>query len=295
MRRDRHRRTITLDQTTYIKDVLHRFLCPGGTDSARHRTIPCSETSILQLPKLDKESDEVKEHEENYRALVGCLLWIAGTTRPDIAYAVSMLSRYVSCAGEIHYKAAIQTLQYLMGTVDYKLKLGSPADSTFGDSIPDDTPTNGLVAFTDASFGDERPMGGYLLTYHGSPVSWASRRLTCTPLSSCESEWLAATTATVALIFTREVLTYMGKEHEPMSPTHLLCDNKAATQLSENVIGTKGMKHIIRRVAWLKEIVKSQTMKLVFVSGEVQLADIFTKPLPATRFHKLRRCITGIV
>ena len=150
---------------------------------------------------------------------------------------------------------------------------------------------HGLVAFTDASFGDEKPMGGYLLTYHASPISWAAKKLTCTPLSSCESEWLAATTATVALMFMREVLTYMGPEHEPKGPTHLLCDNKAATQLSENVIGTKGMKHIIRRVAWLKEIVNNQVMKLKFVSGEVQLADIYTKPLAATRFHKLRRCL----
>ena len=51
------------------------------------------------------------------------------------------------------------------------------------------------------------------------------------------------------------------------------------------------MKHITRRVAWLKEVVESGEMNMTFVSGEVQLADIFTKPLSAKRYHQLRRCL----
>ena len=146
-----------------------------------------------------------------------------------------------------------------------------------------------MITFCDASFGDERPMGGHVITLHGSPITWASKRLTCTPLSSCESEWMSATSATVALRFMRDILSYLG--FPPTGPTSLLCDNHAACQLSQNEIGSKGMKHITRRVAWLKEVVESGEMNMTFVSGEVQLADIFTKPLSAKRYHQLRRCL----
>ena len=160
----------------------------------------------------------------------------------------------------------------------------------YGNSIPNGVGANDLVAFTDASFGDERPMGGFMINYMGSPIHWVSKRLTCTPLSSTESEYLAATSATVALIHIRDILNFVGKDVFPQGPSALMCDNKAATQISENEIGTKVMKHIVRRIAWLREIIKEGAMRMVFLPGDVQLADIFTKPLAATRFHNLRRC-----
>ena len=230
------------------------------------------------------------ETESKYRSLVGCLLWVASTTRPDIAYAVSILSRYLSCAGKEHYKTAIGVLQYLMWTKAYKLKMGCQADRSFANSIPDGVNAAELLTFTDASFGDERPMGGFLISYEGSPIHWVSKRLTCTPLSSTESEYLAATSATVAMIHMQDILEFVGPDVKPRGPTALMCDNKAATQISQNEIGTKTMKHIVRRVAWLREVIASGKMRMLFLSGEEQIADIFTKPLAATRFHKLRRC-----
>ena len=136
-------------------------------------------------------------------------------------------------------------------------------------------------------------MGGFIIHYEGGPIHWVSKRLTCTPLSSTESEYLAATTATVALIHMRDILTFVGSGSTPSGPTPLMCDNKAATQISQNEIGTKAMKHIVRRVAWLREVIQNNQMRMVFLSGEIQIADIFTKPLPATRFHKLRRAFIG--
>ena len=88
----------------------------------------------------------------------------------------------------------------------------------------------------------------------------------------------------------RDIMTYLGNGLAPRGPTALMCDNKAATQISQNEIGTKAMKHTVRRVAWLREVIANGAMRMVFLSGEVQTADIFTKPLPASRFHKLRRC-----
>ena len=99
--------------------------------------------------------------------------------------------------------------------------------------------------------------------------------------------------ATMQLITLRDVLSFI-RNHEPTGPSPLLCDNKAATQLSQNEVGTKGMKHIQRRITWLKEVIAERKMQMYFLSGERQLADIFTKPLPATRFHMLRRAMIAM-
>jgi hypothetical protein len=290
--RDLATKSLTLDQTAYIRDTVKKYLCPAGTHTARSSAIPCSE-QILNLPMLPRDTEEVRETEEKYRSLVGALNWIACVTRPDIAFTVSVLSRYLACAGRDHYRAAVRTLQYLMSTADYKIQLGRTAHPTFGDAVPEDVAVSGLVGFTDASFGTERPMGGYCICYGGAPISWAARRATCTPLSSCESEWLAATKATINILFMRDMMTHLGAAHLVSSATPLLCDNKAACQVSQNEIGCKGMSHIIRRVAWLREIIGAGSMVLRFVPGETQIADMMTKPLAATRFHKLRRCIIG--
>jgi len=56
-----------------------------------------------------------------YRKLVGKLLYLAVATRPDIAYVVGVLCRFVENPGEAHWNAAKRVLRYLKGTVDMSL------------------------------------------------------------------------------------------------------------------------------------------------------------------------------
>ena len=79
---------------------------------------------------------------------------------------------------------------------------------------------------------------------------------------------------------------------------NLYCDNSAACLLAEDAIDTSGkrVKHVMRRLAYLRELKKEKVLRLVFVPGENNLADIFTKPLAARRFHTLRpQLITGLL
>ena len=77
---------------------------------------------------------------------------------------------------------------------------------------------------------------------------------------------------------------------------NLYCDNSAACLLAEDATSGKRVKHVMRRLAYLRELKKEKTLRLVFVQGEHNLADIFTKPLAARRFHTLRpQLITGLL
>ena len=76
---------------------------------------------INQKEKLCKEDGAEKVDEELYRSMIGCLMYLPAT-RLDIMYVVSLLSRYMHCASEIHLQAAKRVIRYVKGTIDYDIK-----------------------------------------------------------------------------------------------------------------------------------------------------------------------------
>ena len=71
--------------------------------------------------KLGKEDGVEKVYEAHFRSLVGCLVYLIAT-RPDILNSVSILSRFVHCASELHLKAAKRVLRYVKPTYDFGVK-----------------------------------------------------------------------------------------------------------------------------------------------------------------------------
>ena len=162
-------------------------------------------------------------------------------------------------------KAALRVLQYLERTVDIKLTLGNLAGKRMCEgtlTIPD-----GLFVFTDSSWGDERPPYGYCVYHKGALVSWAARTLKNTPMSSCESEYDAATAAAMAAEFVRGIVEDItGKSSN--EPTTIYCDNSAACQLAEDALSGKRMKHAMRKLTYRRELREARKIILKFISGE---------------------------
>ena len=102
--RDWDRGTISLNQALYIQDTVSRFQHLKLDARTRAQT-PCGE-NIKELTKGAPDSEETTEVIDEYRSLVGALLWVANVTRPDISYAVSTLARFTACPERVHMKAA---------------------------------------------------------------------------------------------------------------------------------------------------------------------------------------------
>ncbi|CAI7882127.1 unnamed protein product, partial [Closterium sp. NIES-53] len=110
--RDKARRTITLTQSHMVHQVLQRF----GFQYSSPQLTPVSTSHLLSAPP----SDESVEPSGPYPELVGCLMYLMTCTRPDLAYPLSLLARYVapvlnsSCEAEIYDGAmAAQELRWL--------------------------------------------------------------------------------------------------------------------------------------------------------------------------------------
>lgn len=286
--------TVTLDQSLYIEEMMQIFLPHELSAPRKSPTLPCSE-AIMNLTS-DTPADKV---DPRYRKGVGKLNWLVSVSRPDLAYTLSILARFNSCGGEEHMDALLKAIRYAYATRRSRLtfrahhgKSPTALEATISANSGLTAESLGgatLLGYTDSSHGGERPMAGYAMFLMNCLICWAAYRLPHTSLSSCEGEYVAATRATTLISALRVVLDFLGAA-DP-APTILLCDNQAAVQLSENNTSSKRLKHIATRLAYLREAVNGKLIQLHFIKTNAQLADIFTKPLNATQFHKLRRLL----
>ncbi|CAI6008205.1 unnamed protein product [Closterium sp. NIES-65] len=212
--RDRARRTITLNQSHMVQQVLQRF---GFTYSSPQATPLPTRHSLSALP-----SDESVESSGPYPELVGCLMYLMTCTRPDLAYPLSVLARYVAPGRHRpeHMAAAKRVLRYLCSTSGMGLELGGRSPVV-------------LTGHADASWANDqatqRSSQGYTFSLGSGSVSWRATRSSSVPGSSCEAEIYAGAMAAQELRWLTYLLTDLGEP--PRSPSVLYVDNKAMLAL----------------------------------------------------------------
>ncbi|CAI7756730.1 unnamed protein product [Closterium sp. NIES-53] len=214
--RDRAQHTITLTQSHMVQQVLQRF---GFTYSSPQST-PLPTGHLLSAPPLD----ESVELSGPYPELVGCLMYLMTCTRPDLAYPLSLLARYVAPGRhrKVHWDAAKRVLRYLSSTSGMGLMLGGRARVV-------------LIGHADASWVDnlatQLSSQGYTFSLGSGSISWRSTRSSSVLSSSCEAEIYVGAMAAQELRWLTYLLTDLGEA--PRSPPVLYVDNKAMLALCQ--------------------------------------------------------------
>ncbi|CAI7738277.1 unnamed protein product [Closterium sp. NIES-53] len=259
---DRARRTITLTQLHMVQQVLQRF---NFTYSSPQATPLSTRHSLSALP-----SDESVEPSGPYPELVGCLIYLMTCTRPDLAYPLSILARYVAPGRHRpeHMDAAKMVLCYLCSTSGMGLMLGGRARVV-------------LTGHPDASWVDDlatqRSSQGYTFSFGSGSVSWRSTRSSSVLSSICEAEIYAGAMAAQELRWLTYLLTDLGEA--PRSPPVLYVDNKAMLALCQEHRLEHRTKHIALRYFLARELQQRGQLCLAYVATGVNTADIFTKAL----------------
>ena len=265
--------TYSIGQRKYIEKTLQRF----GMESAKGSPYP------LDPGYLKQNSSPELPNNDQYRRIIGSLLYLAVNSRPDIAAATSILSRKVSCPTALDLCEAKRTLRYLKQTVDHKLKLG-------------DGCVAGLTGYVDADWGgdkaDGKSMSGVIFKYNGAAVSWMSRKQNCVSLSSTEAEYIALSEAVKEFSWICELIKDF---HEPVpKPTIIFEDNQGCIKLANNERMGRNTKHINTRYNFVKEFVENGSIKLEYCPTETMIADIFTKPLHGQKMRRFSEML-GLV
>ncbi|CAI7740184.1 unnamed protein product [Closterium sp. NIES-53] len=259
----RRLRLLGLPLLLLIRAVLQRF----GFQLSSPQPTPLSTSHSLSAPPLD----ESVEPSGPYPELVGCLMYLMTCTRPDLAYPLILLARYVAPGRhqKVHWDVAKRVLRYLCSTSGMGLMLGGRGPIV-------------LTGNADASWVDDsatqRSSQGYTFILGSGFVSWRSTHSSSVHSSSCEAEIYAGAMAAQELCWLTYLLTDLGEQ--PRSPPILYVDNKAMIALCQEHRLEHRTKHIALRYFLARELQQRGQLRLAYVATRANTADIFTKALP---------------
>ncbi|GJU84542.1 putative RNA-directed DNA polymerase [Tanacetum coccineum] len=250
---------------------------PEGFNMDKAKVVSSPLTPNFKL--TDKDCPSSKKNIEKmdrvpYASAVGSLMYAMVCTRPDLAHAVGVVSRFLSNPGKKHWEAVKWIFRYLRGTS----KLGI----TFGNGKPM------LVGYTDSDLAGNKDnmksTSGYLMTFAGGAVSWQSRLQKCVALSTTEAEYVAATEACKELLWLKRFLQELGFKQQRYA---VLCDNQSTIHLAKNSMFHKRTKHIDIRYHWIRDAIEDGMFELNKVHTDDNASDMLTK---AVAREKLKIC-----
>ena len=249
-------------------------------------------------PALHKDVEgPPRKHNWHYRSVIGMLNYLEKTSKPELAYAVHQCARFCENPRLSHERAVHKIVRYLTTTKDKGIIFK-----------PDKT--KGIVCHVDADFAanwnlveGDNPASvlsrtGFVITYAGCPLIWASRLQTEIALSTTEAEYIALSQAMKEIIplinILGEVKRYF-KVIDDLPEIHckLFEDNKSALALAKAPQMNPRTKYISLKYHHFRSYVSNKLVTILPISTEEQTADIFTKVLPDNKFFYLRKKLCG--
>ncbi|UYV72131.1 hypothetical protein LAZ67_9001917 [Cordylochernes scorpioides] len=263
--------SISIDQEKYIEELLAKY----RMKEAKPISTPMdSNSKLTKISSIEGENEPVKK--EEYQSLIGSLIYLSVSTRPDIAYAVSALGQFSNDPRRQHWNAAKRVLRYLKGTLCLKITYEKTNETLYG--------------CVDADWGgnlaDRKSQTGLVFFLAGGPIAWESKKQQTVALSSTESEYIALCEAGKEAVYLRALLDEMGFGELLNEPTVLKTDNQGAQQLARNPVHHARTKHIDIKWHYIRSICSDGLIEVVHIPTQENVADILTKGLPRVLYDK---------
>ncbi|KAJ9542665.1 hypothetical protein OSB04_029171 [Centaurea solstitialis] len=266
--RNRFKRLIGLSQSTYIDKILKKF----RMDESKKGFIPMQHGIVLsktQCPVSSQDQDKMKS--VPYASAIGSIMYAMLCTRPDVAYSVSVTSRYQQNPGEPYWVAVKNILKYLRRTKDMFLVFGGSEDEI------------SVKGYSDASFqtdrDDFRSQSGYVFTLNGGAISWKSSKQDTIADSTTEAEYIAASDAAKEAVWLRNFLSDLRVVASISRPIDILCDNSGAVAQAKEPREHRKSRHVLRKYHLIREIIGRGDVRICKIPTEDNVADPLTKPL----------------
>nr|XP_016477798.1 PREDICTED: uncharacterized mitochondrial protein AtMg00810-like [Nicotiana tabacum] len=259
---------ILMNQRKYALELVSEC----GLGEAKSTDSPLDQNLKLTSVEYDKHcggqtTDEDLEDRRVYQRLIGRLLYLA-ITRPDISFAVQVMSQFMNTPKQSHYEEVLRVVKYVKDSPGHGLLMSNK--------------TSGKVTvFCDADWAScsmtRKSVTGYCIKLGDSIISWKSKKQSTVSRSSAEAEYGSMATAVAELVWVHGLLEELGLK--VVLPMELHCDNKAALQIASNPMYHERTKHIEIDCHFIREKLQQGLIKTAHVSSRNQIADILTKAL----------------
>jgi hypothetical protein len=213
-----------------------------------------------------------------YANVVGSLIYVMVSTRPDISHAVGVVSRYMENPCKEHWAIVKWVLRYLRGTNDYCITYNSGCELICG--------------YVDSNFASDldkrRSTSGYVFTLASGAISWMSKLQNIVGLSTTEAEYVVSSHACKEAVWLKGLFGEFGRMQDKVK---LLCDNQSTIHLAKNPTCHSKTKHIPIKYHFVRQIIDERGVSLEKVHTKENCANIFTKPV---LLEKRRWCLASL-
>lgn len=255
-----------VSQRKYTLDIVSET----GNLGCKPAATPLEQGHQLANPKLDSP---VLANPRQYRRLVGRLIYLCHT-RPELSYAVHILTQFMQVPKEAHWDAALRVVRYLKGSIGQGILLKSDPDLS-------------LTIYCDADWSScpasRRSLSAYVVMLGGSPISWKTKKQDTVSHSSAEAEYRAMSDALKQIKWLRRLLEGLGIKQP--GPSRFFCDSKAAIHIAANPVFHERTKHVENDCHTVRDAVKAKTIETIHVTTHSQVAGILTKALGRAKFE----------
>jgi hypothetical protein len=236
----------------------------------------------------------------NYRSLVGMIIYLYNTTRPDIGFAISSCARFSHNPKVEHGEALKRIVRYLKKTKHAGMVI-RPSDSNVINAYSD-ADYAGLYGIEDPEDPTScRSRTGFLVTLGDNPLVWSSKLQSLVAAHTMEAEYIALSEMMKQVIFLRGIheeittqctalkLPAMGKT----SITTIFQDNQAARILAatDPPRMTPRSKAIAVRYHWFRQYLHPDRIVMAPIASKANPSNILTKALDRVQFEAERRMI----
>lgn len=277
IQRDRKAGTVKLSQHKYLREILERF---NMADCNPVSTPADPNVKLTHDETLGEDPERIELKEVPYQEAVGSLLFAAQVTRPDIQFAVHLVSRFNQQFNRSHWTAVKRIFRYLRGTLDVGITYRR-----------DDN--NAIHGYCDADWAgdatDRRSVTGYAFLLQGGAITWNTKKQPTVALSTTEAEYMAMSSATQEALWLMNLHNSIFGTQNTLHSIIIYSDNKSAILLSEKTTQFHPRtKHIDIRHHFIREKVNEGRIQLKHTPTQNMFADYLTKPVPHEK-HKLCR------
>ncbi|GJS81604.1 hypothetical protein Tco_0748145 [Tanacetum coccineum] len=234
----------SLCQSYYIEKILKKF---NYFDIDPVKT-PYDASTCL------KKNEGPSTSQSQYAKIIRSVMFLMNYTRPDIAYAVSRLSRYTHNLNIEHWNATERLFAYLKGTMNWCLHFNKFPVVLEGFCDTNWVSDNDEVSSTN----------GYVFTLRGGAISWKSAKQTCIARSTMESEFISLELAGQEANWLGNLLANIPLWIKQLVSVSLHCDSQTAIRISKNSVYNGKERHIRIRHAMVKQLLKNEVISVGF-------------------------------